>query len=156
MFKFFFLASDSKYQKRFVNEEVSHRVAFTAHLSVGIVKELGRQHTIPFDQVMLNEGQAYDTVTHVFICPVNGIYVFQSALMSNNNELIETEIVKDGNPIGRLYAKGTTSSYDQGFNSATIQCNKGEHVWVRVLEHFGTTIYNDLFSSFSGHILWEI
>ena len=111
MFKFFFLASDSKYQKRFVNEEVSHRVAFTAHLSVDIVKELGRQHTIPFDQVLLNEGQAFDTVTHVFICPVNGIYIFQSAVMSNYNEKIQTEMVKDGTPIGRMFAQGT-SSYD--------------------------------------------
>ena len=103
---------------------------------------------------MLNEGQAYDTVTHVFICPVNGIYLFQSALMSNYNEEIQTEMVKDGTPIARLYAKGT-SAHDQGFNSATIQCKQGEHVWVRVKEHHGTTVYNGLYSSFSGHILWE-
>jgi hypothetical protein len=75
--------------------------------------------------------------------------------MSNYQERIQTEIVKNGMPIGRMYANGASNGFDQGFNSATIQCNKGDHVWVRVKSHLGTTVLNDLFSSFSGHILWE-
>ncbi|XP_060591373.1 uncharacterized protein LOC132746284 [Ruditapes philippinarum] len=147
-------ASDPIYHKRLVNPAVNHRVAFTAHLSVDAT-ELGKEHTIPFNQVLLNEGQAYDAITDTFICPVNGIYIFQSALMSDGEKVIQTEIVKNGVPIGRMYANGRSIGYDQGFNSATIQCNKGDHVWVRVHNHFGTTVYNDLYSSFSGHILWE-
>ncbi|XP_060589620.1 uncharacterized protein LOC132744844 [Ruditapes philippinarum] len=147
-------ASDPIYHKRLVNRAVNHRVAFTATLSAGAT-ELGKQHTIPFNAVLLNEGQAYDAITNTFICPVNGIYMFQSALMSYFEEHIQTEIVINGACIGRMYAKGASTGYDQGFNSATVQCNKGDHVWVRVHYHYGTSMLNDLFSSFSGHILWE-
>ncbi|XP_060589548.1 uncharacterized protein LOC132744782 [Ruditapes philippinarum] len=148
-------ASHTIYHKRLVNPAVNHRVAFTAHLSVDKATELGKEHTIPFNQLLLNEGQAYDAITNTFICPVNGIYIFQSALMSPLQERIQTEMVINGACIGRMYANGASNGYDQGFNSATVQCNKGDHVWVRVHYHYGTSIYNLLYSSFSGHILWE-
>ncbi|XP_053391790.1 rho-associated protein kinase 1-like [Mercenaria mercenaria] len=133
------------------------RIAFTAYLS-NTVTELGKQHPIPFDQVMLNEGHAYDTVLHAFICPVNGIYMFQSAAMSTHTDSIQTEIVKDGVALVVIYAAGATGShgYDQGFNSAVIQCNQGERVWVRVHAHYGTDLYGGRYTTFSGYLLWEI
>ncbi|XP_053391039.1 uncharacterized protein LOC123545079 [Mercenaria mercenaria] len=146
--------------KRLLGPAISHRVAFSAYLSPSVqaISELGREHTIPFDKVLLNEGQAFDTVLHAFICPVNGIYMFQSALMSDQNQLIQTELVKDGTPLVRMYAAGSDGSrgYDQGFNSANIKCNNGERVWVRIHAHFGTSVFAWQYSSFSGHILWEI
>ncbi|XP_053378356.1 uncharacterized protein LOC123524627 [Mercenaria mercenaria] len=143
--------------KRLLCPAVSDRVAFTAYLS-DHASGLGRDHTIPFDKVLLNEGQAFDTVLHVFICPVNGTYVFQSALMSSHTEHIQTEIVKDNNALVRMYAAGATGShgFDQGFNSAIVQCYKGERVWVRVRNRYGTEVFSALFSSFSGYILWNI
>jgi hypothetical protein len=75
--------------------------------------------------------------------------------MSSYQKLIQTEMVKNGVSIGRMYANGGSTAYDQGFNSATVQCNKGDHVWVRVHNHYGTSVLSDLYSSFSGHILWE-
>ncbi|XP_045175388.2 uncharacterized protein LOC123536339 [Mercenaria mercenaria] len=136
----------------------NNRIAFTAYLS-NYASELGREHTIPFDQVLLNEGQAFDTVFHAFICPVNGIYMFQSAAMSMYHEMIQTEIVKDGVALVIMYASGSTGGhgYDQGFNSAIIQCNQSERVWVRVHSHDGTAIYGYLkYTTFSGYLLWEI
>ncbi|XP_060591374.1 uncharacterized protein LOC132746285 [Ruditapes philippinarum] len=145
-------ASDTIYHKRLLNPAVNHRVAFTAHVSVQVATELGKEHTIPFDQVLLNEGRAYDAITNTFICPVNGIYIFQSALMSPYKEVIQTEILKNGVSVGRMYANGGSIAYDQGFNSATVQCNKGDHVWVRVTNHYGTSVFRSNFP-FSKRLL---
>ncbi|XP_053383684.1 uncharacterized protein LOC128549925 [Mercenaria mercenaria] len=144
--------------KRLLTAPGSHRVAFSSHLSAKAT-ELGKEHPIPFDQVLLNEGQAFDTVLHAFICPVDGIYMFQSSLLCDYGAHIETEIVKDGSVLARIYAAGDNGlphGWDQGFNSATVQCNKGERVWVRVRLHNGNTVYPEQFSTFSGFLIWEI
>jgi hypothetical protein len=105
---------------------VNHRPAFSAFLS-DHVSGLGKEQTIPFDEVLLNEGNAYDPVLHAFICPVNGIYMFQSVVMCNLNQYMQTEIVTDGTTLTRMYSSGATGSdgYDQGFNSAIVRCNQG-------------------------------
>lgn len=57
------------------------RVAFTAYLG-SLPEDLGKQATIPFDRTVINEHNGFDTVVHTFICPVSGIYFFQSSLMA--------------------------------------------------------------------------
>ncbi|XP_060589559.1 uncharacterized protein LOC132744793 [Ruditapes philippinarum] len=82
--------SNFPYSKRLLGVVVNHRPAFSAFLS-DHVSGLGKEQTIPFDDVLLNEGNAYDPVLHAFICPVNGIYMFQSAVMCNHNQYMQTE-----------------------------------------------------------------
>jgi len=50
---------------------------------------LGHQQVVPFDTVRLNAGNAFDPTTHIFICPVDGVYVFQSALMAEQRDMIQ-------------------------------------------------------------------
>ncbi|XP_052804671.1 uncharacterized protein LOC128234460 [Mya arenaria] len=71
------------------------QVAFHAYLTVHPTG-LALHDVIPFDMTKLNAGNAFDPSTHVFTCPFNGIYVFQSALMSEPNDMVQTEIVIDG------------------------------------------------------------
>ncbi|XP_045177345.1 caprin-2-like [Mercenaria mercenaria] len=144
--------------KRLLTPPTRHQVAFSSYVS-STATELGKFHTIPFDHVLLNEGQSFDTTLHAFICPVDGIYMFQSSLLSNKADHIETEIVMDGSVLARMYASGDDRMYhgfDQGFNSATVRCNKGGRVWIRVRYHNGNVVWAEQFSTFSGYLLWEI
>ncbi|XP_045201518.2 uncharacterized protein LOC123555050 [Mercenaria mercenaria] len=135
----------------------SNHVAFTVFLSKNVVN-LHYDLTIPFDQVLINEGQGFNTGTHTFVCPVNGVYLFKSALYSSYDERVEAEVVKEGVMLFRMYAAGTCDgslTLDQGFNSAIIHCNKGEQVWIRVYTAApNSEIASSKYSTFSGILLW--
>ncbi|XP_053391019.1 uncharacterized protein LOC123545365 [Mercenaria mercenaria] len=134
----------------------SINVAFHTYLSRNI-NDLGKWNTIPFDQMLINEHQGYDNITqHAFTCPVNGVYMFQSSIMSSFG-VIEAEIVKDAVPFVRVYASAnglSNDQHDQGFNAGIVRCNKNQKVWVRVSQ--GTSILQYLFSTFSGYLMWEL
>lgn len=148
------LVSQSYRRERQINGGPS--VAFTAYLS-GHASNLGHQHTIPFDSVILNEGQAFNPNTHEFTCPVTGVYTFQTALMSQANTISITEIVKEGVQLVHAHAEARAAGtyFDQGFNSVVTKCNKGESVWVRNFKHFGTDVYSERYTTFTGFLLWE-
>ncbi|XP_052791832.1 cerebellin-1-like [Mya arenaria] len=144
--------------KKFVvsNEEVS-TVAFTVTMSAKAT-ELGKQQIIPFDTILLNEGNAFDPALHGFTCPISGIYTFMTALLADIHENTVTEIVHNGTPLVQAYSAGSTSShgFDQGFNAVMVRCNAGERVWVQLSNHQGTTVFAGGFSSFSGFLNWAI
>jgi len=117
--------------------------------------ELGLHHTIPFDTSTLNEGGAFDDLLHVFTCPVDGVYMFMTALLANLHENTATEIVLNGNPLATTYSAGSTGGHghDQGFNSVITKCVKGDRVWVQIHGHQGTTVFGGTFNTFSGYRL---
>ncbi|XP_053374783.1 cerebellin-1-like [Mercenaria mercenaria] len=127
-------------------------VAFTAYLSKE-ASQLSDAQIIPFDEVILNEGQGFNTNTHMFTCPVTGTYTFQTALLSPGSAIAITEIVKEGNRLVQAHAE-PGATHAQGFNSVVTKCNEGENVWVRICVH-GNAVYSDRFTTFSGFLLWE-
>ncbi|XP_045202211.2 uncharacterized protein LOC123555685 [Mercenaria mercenaria] len=144
-------------EKRIRQIGFSPGVAFTAYISKN-VSNLGHEFIIPFDSVILNAGKAFSTNTHQFTCPVTGVYTFQTALLSQSEGLSITEIVKEGNQLVQAHAESRTTgprTYDQGFNSVVSKCNKGERVWVRNFQHFGSGVYSERYTTFTGYLLWE-
>jgi len=133
------------------------QIAFHAYLT-DHARNLGLHQVVPFDGVLLNAGNAFDPVMHTFICPVEGVYVFQSALMAENRDMAETAIVLDGAESARIYASGAGTDYgfDQGFNSLVTLCKRGQHVWVHAIHPNGHTVYPYNYSTFSGFLLWEV
>jgi len=94
---------------------------------------------------------------HTFICPVDGIYVFQSAFMAESRDVIETAIVLEGAESARIYAAGESDhGYDQGFNALVTLCKHGHHVWVHTAHPNSRAVYPGNFSTFSGFLLWEV
>ena len=57
---------------------------------------------------------------HVFVCPVRGVYVFQSALLAFYHEHVETDLVKEGNVLVEMYAAGSTAGH--GFDQVNDSC----------------------------------
>jgi hypothetical protein len=114
----------------------------------------GNHRVIPFNNVILNEGQGFNVNTHIFTCPVSGTYNFQTSLLSTGGSAVVTEIVKEGNRLVQAHAQPFRNTHAQGFNSVFTKCDKGENVWVR-LDRYGDKVHSESFTTFSGFLLWE-
>jgi hypothetical protein len=137
---------------------VNH-VGFTAFLTTD-VNSLFTYLIVPFDNVIINDGQGFDTSRYMFTCPVSGMYLFSSAIYSLHQNRLEVEIVKEGAMLFRVYAVGTCEyplTPDQGFNSGIVRCNAGERVWARIYQYSSFAMFpSSKYSSFSGQLLWSL
>uniref|UniRef100_A0A8B9MR14 Elastin microfibril interfacer 1 n=1 Tax=Accipiter nisus TaxID=211598 RepID=A0A8B9MR14_9AVES len=78
------------------------RIAFSAALSTQHT-ELG---TVPFDQVLLNDGGAYDPETGTFTAPVSGRYLVSAVLTGHKGEKLEAVLSRSNQGIARLDSAG--------------------------------------------------
>lgn len=130
-------------------------LGFSAKISSHL-NGLGSRHTIVFDSVISNYGNAYDNMTGYFKAPEPGVYAFFANIMSeagDGNEYIETEIVQNGNQIAEMYSGGSTY-FDSTSNMAVVSLEEGDHVWVRVHGGWSSNFaIHCCFSTFSGFLL---
>ncbi|KAL3886536.1 hypothetical protein ACJMK2_026521 [Sinanodonta woodiana] len=109
--------------------------------------------SLQFDRVDYNEGNAYDTKTGIFTCPVSGTYfIFTNIMSMHHTGSIETEIVFEGREKGRTHAN-REDDYAQSSTAASLHCDAGQRVWVQA--RYGPQSYGDMFSSFTGVLLWQ-
>ncbi|KAL2308105.1 hypothetical protein Nmel_001104 [Mimus melanotis] len=78
------------------------RVAFSAALST----QRTEPGTVPFDQVLLNDGGAYDPETGTFTVPVPGRYLVSAVLTGHRGEALEAVLSRSGHGIARLDSAG--------------------------------------------------
>ncbi|XP_039566898.1 EMILIN-1 [Passer montanus] len=78
------------------------RVAFSAALS----SQRSEPGTVPFDQVLLNDGGAYDPETGTFTAPVPGRYLVSAVLTGHRGEALEAVLSRSGHGIARLDSAG--------------------------------------------------
>lgn len=69
------------------------------------LENLKTQETAVFDEITLNEGNAYNKTSGIFTTPSDGLYSFTLTL-SKGGKLFITEIVKNGHPISYDYKDG--------------------------------------------------
>ncbi|XP_050834367.1 EMILIN-1 [Serinus canaria] len=77
-------------------------VAFSAALST----QRTEPGTVPFDQVLLNDGGAYDPETGTFTVPVPGRYLVSAVLTGHRGEALEAVLSRSGHGIARLDSAG--------------------------------------------------
>ncbi|XP_061206234.1 EMILIN-1 isoform X1 [Neopsephotus bourkii] len=78
------------------------RVAFSAALSTRRTEP----GTVPFDQVLLNDGGAYDPETGMFTAPVSGRYLVSAVLTGHKGEKLEAVLSRSNLGIARLDSAG--------------------------------------------------
>ncbi|XP_074717261.1 EMILIN-1 [Strix uralensis] len=78
------------------------RVAFSAALST----QRAEPGTVPFDQVLLNDGGAYDPETGTFTAPVSGRYLVSAVLTGHRGEPLEAVLSRSNQGIARLDSAG--------------------------------------------------
>uniref|UniRef100_A0A8C3K8S1 Elastin microfibril interfacer 1 n=1 Tax=Calidris pygmaea TaxID=425635 RepID=A0A8C3K8S1_9CHAR len=77
-------------------------VAFSAALST----QRTEPGTVPFDQVLLNDGGAYDPETGTFTAPVSGRYLVSAVLTGHRGEKLEAVLSRSNQGIARLDSGG--------------------------------------------------
>ena len=139
MFCFYFIIGNS--QKR--------RVSFYARLMKNVA--LGTAQTIIFDEVVTNNGHAYNKHTGHFTAPRDGTYYFATSFV-NIGKSTHLQMMKNDQEIGRGLAypdHGSTGSIN-----AIVNLKKGDVV---LLRHWAgavaETINGNKRSEFVGYLL---
>ena len=136
------------------------KVAFTAYLDKKI-SHLGINHPIPFDKVLINDGNALNVHTGIFLCPQSGVYLFTFNIESvDSRGLIVVKLVIDG--VNQLDAtasapSGATRTDAMGGNTAIVRVTAGQSVWVATYDQNDVELWNAgvfRYTSFSGVFLY--
>ena len=128
-------------------------VAFTA-VKVTDQTNVGINQNILFEQVVLNEGNAFHPHTGVFIAPRSGIYCFHASVMARpQTNPFHAAISHNGVDVVLMHGEGT--AYDHSTAIVVIRVQAGEDVWVRNTGYVTGNIVGYLYGSFSGYLLWE-
>jgi len=134
----------------------NNHIAFTAYLDHQSV-HMGIGQIIVFNQVLINDGNAYNSLTGIFTAPVTGTYFFTFTI--HVWDLINAKLVKDGHDLVAIVA---TSPHDilkgeQSSNSVVVQLNVGQSVWAQSYFNADVTVdgYEDFrVVTFSGFLLY--
>ena len=68
---------------------------FSAYLDHG-VSNLGIDQTIIFNQILFNDGGAYNNASGIYTCPTDGVYLFFFAVGSGSQHQIVAKLVTNG------------------------------------------------------------
>ncbi|KAH3706154.1 uncharacterized protein LOC127857887 [Dreissena polymorpha] len=137
-------------QRRFVAEGI---VAFSA-MKTATQEHIGINQNIIFGQVLTNEGGGFHPNHGVFTAPQSGVYVFSSSILTFANGEYHAAIVHNGNIVTHIYGGGDSGRHDQGSQTVVIKLNAGDEVAVQNVDKPDNNIWGDLYSSFSGFLLW--
>ena len=131
-------------------------MAFTAYLDKTLT-HLGINHVIPFDKVLLNEGNGLNTNTGIFHCSQSGVYLFSLTIESHNKGAIVAKLVVDGNNQLDIVTDGSGGHYQTAGATAIVRLTSGQSVWVATYQNNDVTLFDrDIFryTSFSGVLLF--
>jgi len=129
-------------------------VAFQA-AKVSRQSSIGLNQNVQFERVSINIGNGYHPQHGVFVVPRSGIYVISvTTLHAMQSITFNGAIVHQGNIIAKLY--GQSNTWEQASHTVLIQAHAGDEIWVKNIGPANEDIYGDLFSTFSGFLIWEI
>ena len=139
MFCFFFIIGYS--QKR--------RVSFYARLTNNVA--LGTSQTVIFDEIVTNNGHAYNKHTGHFTAPRDGTYYFATSFL-NYSRSTHLQMMNNGKDIGRGVAYPDHSS--TGSINVVVNLKKGDVIMLRhMVGKTAETIYGLRQSGFVGYML---
>ena len=135
---------------------LTRRSAFTAvktNSQIGIVGEM-----VTFQEVPTNIGNHFSLSTNIFICQHPGTYIFMFSIGVGAASDPIVLLVKNGNPVvGAGTRTDPESSLGQGTNSAILNLEVGDQVWLEFSNYDGRRVFSDRhrFTSFSGILFYD-
>ena len=131
-------------------EQPLNAIGFTAYANVERFYQPAQQ--VLFDSVINNEGLGYQQTTSIFICPVDGLYMFATTLCSNSTEF-SADILKENERMATV--KSHNGHEDQGMVNVVVECAGSERVWVKVNTEEGKVILSEesRYTTFSGFLI---
>ncbi|VDI44459.1 Hypothetical predicted protein [Mytilus galloprovincialis] len=146
---------DNKYDsERGLNRPLraTTQVAFHARLKNDLTS-IGTNQPIVFDDVTLNNGNAYNSGDGIFITPVAGVYVFALSIMVYHEHHIKITLASTEGAIGDIYVDDGQFTFNSASNVFIARLNKGVHVWAKKTGPNGNFLHGG-FSTISGFLLF--
>ena len=109
-----------------------------------------RYETLKFDNIVTNQGSAYNKTSGHVVAPVQGLYQFSiSALSGGVNDASDMgfDVMKNGNIVGNVWC------HNAGNLVLNLVLSKGDRVWIRKDFDSKTETVSGMWTSFSGHLI---
>ena len=153
------ISKQLKFGKRMLQKRniTAEGVAFSAYLDHNIY-HMGKGHHIICNQVLLNEGNHYNSLTGTFTVPQTGIYLLTFNFgVQQINDVTEVRVVVNNREIVDAGAQviGTLQRSTSG-NTAIIKLNQGESVCIESLRQESEIVSGQGYrwTKFSGVLLY--
>ena len=147
----------SRFQRYLLNG-LESPLGFTAYAD-HVIQHLGVDQTIKFNDVLFNDGGAYNNASGIFTCPVNGVYLFFFEVGNIANKQIVAKLVANNvNEVDAIADTTRQANEAQGSNMAILRLRQGTHVWVENYRWADQDVVGgpiDHFSTFSGILLYR-
>ena len=134
-------------------------IAFSAYLDHKIL-HMGNRSTIKCNQVLLNDGNHYNTFTGIFTVPETGVYLLTFSFgVEHKDDWTEVRLVVDNRDIvGAVGEVKGSSSRERKIasNMAIIKLSRGESVWLQTQRSDSEVISGPYYrwTTFSGVLLY--
>ena len=126
------------------------QVGFTAHVNADAIYNKG--DVVKFGATLSNFGECYNTNTSIFICPYDGIYMFNHIVQADNDAGVRTRIMIRNREIGRTYSH---EPLEKSSAFAIVECESGEKVWVENVNDNHAIREGEQQTTFSGYLLYR-
>ena len=125
---------------------------------VNFQTNIGLDQVITFDRVGLNLGDGFHPVHSIFTAPRSGVYLFSSSIMTSytNPSEVRAAITVNGIEIAKIFGHGDSGRHDQGAQTVIVNLKVNDEVDVRNINLDHEAVYGNLYSSFSGILLYDM
>ncbi|CAC5374829.1 unnamed protein product [Mytilus coruscus] len=132
------------------NPDLERRPTFFASLKTSQTLSNVRD-IVKFDEVKINIGRGYDSMTGIFTSPRNGIYIFSCTIMVNGGGGVQFQLNKND----QLYTNGyaANSNYGAQTVNSLVELRTGDKVYIKHSAGTSQNVYGHYFSTFSGYLL---
>ncbi|XP_046565216.1 otolin-1-like [Haliotis rubra] len=107
---------------------------------------------LKFDNILYNQGEAYNKTTGIFTAPVSGTYLFWAYVMSRAKPNMDVRILKGSTLIGLGHTR-LGSVYGVASITTATHLVHGDQVWISIIGTGGVPLRGDGFSSYGGTII---
>ncbi|XP_061072327.1 cerebellin 18 [Conger conger] len=136
------------------------KVAFTANFTVeGCYGPHTSSMPIPYNIVLLNEGNGFNKGLGVFMTPFAGVYSFtfttSSQVEKNQRMYYHVQLIKNGEPVVSVWEDNRDDAMDSATQNVLLELSRGDLVYVQLLP--GRKICRekrDIVNVFSGYMVY--
>ena len=108
---------------------------------------------VTFDGLRANYGNAYDSASNSFTCPVTGHYYFDLNLFLSNRREFGASITVGSSSVTKVYIRADANDDVRGSTSAVVQCSAGTQVMVICRDSGNLEGNQDAETTFSGFLI---
>ena len=132
--------------------EVGFRSAFTAARTFDLHGPSNSAKDLTFDVTISNIGGHFDSDTGHYRCAINGTYFFTFSIGHNRDTLVV--LLKNGKKVVGVHGDAGNKLRQSYTNSAILDLEVGDEVWLQVKQRHAVSGTNDRFTSFTGFLLY--